>query len=421
MPIIKFIKSILLKIIEFLSSNFDLLLFLNIAFLIILGVLWVAVLLSDEEHKARIRIYLNDFFLIVVISIEAVLIMLMGHVYWKNYKQPVKTFVYPRDIIDNTFWASSKHEIFYVTDRVLKSISIDGNDEKTLFTAKDTIKEFHFSPDGKKLLIVTKKELYWFDLATNNSVLVDSLSDEVDSSDLKGTFSSIQWSPDSEKFCYEAARWSQYSSQDNFYLYILRSGEKRSLKSPSRRITALHWDLDGENLYYMQYESKDTNLFSYPYEIKVYRMKLDGKESEFIAAVPSDTPRIPFESLGFRDVDLFINKSRLSFSRVKTASAIKSAKGLIVGIDAQDHLFFVRSRWFRERLFQVPRVLDQDRDPRYQYRGGDLTIEQMSWVKDSQYIVIDDKEEGLLLLNPYNKKIGYIGVQNADFIGWYEQ
>ena len=421
MPIIRFIRSILLKIIEFLSTNFDLLISINFAILTMLIVLGVAVALSDEEHKSIIKSYLNDFFLIVIISIESLLIMLMGHVYWKNYKQPVKAFVYPRDIINNTFWAPSKHEVFYVSGRVLKSIRINGNDEKTVFTSKDIIKEFIFSPDGKKLLVVTKKELYWLDLETNKNVLVDTLFAEIDSSELKGTFSSVQWSPDSQKFCYEAARWSKYSSQDNFYVYTLTSGKKRNLRSPNRRITSLHWDVDGENLYYMQYESKDTMLYSYPYEIKIYRMKIDEKESEFIAAIPSDTSRIPFESLKFRDVDLYVDKRGLCFSRVKSFGAIRSVNGVIIGIDDHDHLFFVRGRWFRERLFKIPRVPEPDQDPRYQYLGGDLTVEEMSWIKNSQYVVIDDKREGLLLLNPYKKKIGYIGVQDAEFMGWYDQ
>ncbi|MBU4333423.1 MAG: hypothetical protein KKD07_03170, partial [Candidatus Omnitrophica bacterium] len=219
----------------------------------------------------------------------------------------------------------------------------------------------------------------------------------------------------------EAARWSQYSSQDNFYVYNLTNGEKRSLKSPNRRITSLHWDIDGQNLYYMQYESKDTMLYSYPYEIKVYRMKFDEKEAEFIAAVPSDSSSIPFESLRFRDVKLYVDYGGLSFSRVKSFGVIKSKKGQIVGIDDDDYLFFIRSRWFRERLFQIPRALAADRDPRYQYLGGDLTIEEMAWIINSPYVVIDDSLEGLLLLNPYNKKIGYIGVQDADFMGWYDK
>ncbi|MBU4334207.1 MAG: hypothetical protein KKD07_07195, partial [Candidatus Omnitrophica bacterium] len=196
MLIIKIIKGILLKVIEFLSSNFDLLLSINIAFLIMFLALLLAVALNDEEQRSVIKSYLNDLVLIVIISIEAVLIMLMGHVYWKNYKQPVKTFVYPGDIADNTFWASEKHTIFYVRGGVLKSISINGNDEKTLFTSNDIIKEFNFSPNGKKLLIITKKEIYCLDLEIKKSILVDSLSDEIDSPELKGTFSSIQWSPD---------------------------------------------------------------------------------------------------------------------------------------------------------------------------------------------------------------------------------
>src|SRR3989339_190620 len=421
MLILKIIKGILHRIIGFLSDNFDLLLSLNIAFVIIVAALMLAVALNDEEKRSVIKGYVNDVFLIIIISIEAVLIMLMGHVYWKNYKQPVQAFVYPRDIIDNTFWAPAKYSIFYVNGGVLRSISINGNNERTLFTAKDIIKEFNFSPNGKKLIVGTKKEIYLLDLDTNKSILVDSLTDEIDSHELKGTFSSIKWSPDSEKFCYEAARWSQYSSQDNFYVYNLVNGQKIGLKSPNRRITSLHWDIDGENLYYMQYESKDTMLYSYPYEIKVYRMKFDETEAEFIASIPSDKSRIPFESLRFRDVKLEVAQRGKSFSRVKSLGVIKSNNVRIVGIDDSDHLFFIRNRWFRERLFKIPRVLAPDRDPRYQYLGGDLTIEQMAWIQNSPFVVIDDKQEGLLLLDPYKKKIGYIGVQDADFMGWYDQ
>jgi len=97
-----------------------------------------------------------------------------------------------------------------------------------------------------------------------------------------------------------------------------------------------------------------------------------------------------------------------------------SAKGNSIGIDAEDYLFYVPSKWFRKRLFKVPRELRYTEIPRHQYRGGDLVIDHIRWLPGDRYVIMEHRYLGVLILDPKTGKVGYLLQAHGNTFGWYQ-
>ena len=315
----------------------------------------------------------------------------------------------------------------------MNSIRITGEDAEIIFEAPSVIREYQFSRDGNYLLIVTTQELYLLNLKTKKATLIDKLEEtepdlNVPDQDrhIKGVITEVRWSPDSQKFCYEISRWSQYSSVDQVYVYDLASQVTRTILNPTRRVSSLYWDRDSKHLYYLRYKNFDKSESPYPYEIQVYQIVLvsdlssEVSKPQLIGRIPSYEKTIPLPHLKLRNIDLDLESDRLAFGKsgVQKPSWI-SDKGYSVGIDKEDYLYFQRGRWFHKRLFKIPRDKDFKNLSKYQYQGGELRISEMYWLPNGRYVIMVDKYLGVLVLDPFEGKVGKLIGAGVNTLGWY--
>ena len=70
---------------------------------------------------------------------------MLFYVYWLNYKHK-KNIPFDYRISGYTNWVKDDLTIFYIIDNNLMSIKANGDDEKVVFTAKDSVFAYHFSP-----------------------------------------------------------------------------------------------------------------------------------------------------------------------------------------------------------------------------------------------------------------------------------
>ncbi len=416
------------KTVGFLSNHFELILYLFLACAIIVIVLLLVLKLSDFKARDAFFTTLQNIIYITAMSSLLLLVSLAGYVYWTNYYSLAEIFEFPKDVSPNTHWINDSSSVYFIDGNELKSIQINGQNAQSVFAAKDPIREYVFSPDGKNLLINTYQSLYLLPLKTRQSILIDSVTALADNSlatqksdeKVKGAISGAHWSPDSKKFCYEISRWSQYLSKDQIYIYDLEEKNKRAIDSPVRKSSALYWDKKGENLYNLYQEAVDTSLHDYSYEIKVSRISLTTLQSELVAQIASNQSTVPVDHLLLRDIKLFLEGDRLRFnSQSQSRERFVSDAGKLLGIDKDDHLYFVNDRWFRKRLFKIPRHAVASEIPRYQYKGGDLTVQDIRWLPGSRFAMLDHHYLGVLILEPATNKIGQLVEINGHTIGWY--
>ena len=429
---------------NFLSNHFELILAVSLAFFFVLLLLIMAVKLSDAATRSRLYILLNNVFFISVIIAEIIMMIISISVYWVNYRFPVKESKFLDEVIPDTGWVRSKIPLYYLEDeKNLCSITIQTHKKEDIFKGTDPIREYHFSPDGNFLLIATLKELYLVDNLTKNTQRIDSLVSPEDL--LRGTIRGLRWSPDSQKFCYESLRWSPFSSQENIYIYFLSNQRRIEIKSPSRRISSLYWDTKGENLYYFYQEAKDTSVFSYSYDVKVFRIPVEKDRQlisaptpQFVTQIPYQEASIPFENLELREINLF-SDDQLAFHRLthkflfasaslkskqmddKILKSIISDQGKVLGLDDQDCLYYIPNQWFKKRLFKIPREPVIGEAPHYQYKGGEPVIYNIRWLPGGRYVILEHKYLGVFILDPFNGKVGHLRALRGEAVGWFEK
>ncbi len=422
-----FEESLLYKIISFLSDHFELLIYVNVSIMVCFFLVLVAVKLKGVDLWKVLYSTLRGALYIGIIAGQMALFILFGYLYWENYQRPAPELdlKLDRDISASTRWVKNDTKVYFIDEGALRSVKVNDRDSEDVFIGKDPIKEYHFSPDGKYLIILTQKELFLLNRKTKQSQRIDTLDQlnvqEKDRQEeaVKGSISGIQWAPDSQKFVYEIARWSKFSAQDDVYLYDLKEQQKRAIKSPARRISSLYWDQLSDHLYYFHYEAKDTSVYPSAFEVKVFRISTATLLPELIMRIPFDEASLPIENLKFRNIDLFLDGDRFSFGRPGRENDLVSEKGSSLGIDENDYLYFVNAKWFRKRLYKIPREPSATDLPRYQYKGGDLMIDHIRWIPGGRYAIMEHKYWGVLILEPSTGKVGLLIRANGHTFGWY--
>ena len=92
----------------------------------------------------------------------------------------------------------------------------------------------------------------------------------------------------------------------------------------------------------------------------------------------------------------------------------------MVGVDQEDYFYYVPLRWFRKRLFKIPREPLSTAIPRYQYKGGSLVISRIRWLPGGRYVMMDHKFWGTMILEPSTGKVGLLVQAQGHTFGWYQ-
>ncbi len=475
-------------IFNFFSNHFELILYINLACIVVGFLLFIAVQFSDAAFRSRVYALAANVFVVSVITAQGSMMFLSLCVYWANYQPSVKEKKFVDQIILTTQWAQLDTPLYYIQADTLRSMTVGDRQEKEIFKAKNPLREYHFSPNGKYLLAVGLKELYLVDIQAQKFETIDSLfleepasppietEGEVSKSHPpRGAIHGVRWAPDSQKFCYETSLWTPFSSQERIYVYSIPDQRKIEIKSPARRISSLYWDQQGDNLYYLYNEAKDTSVSSYSYEIKIFRIPVEkeGKffvspSPQFAASILSDQSSLPLDNLKVRGIEFFLKGDELSFERSTHKSlfaapslkfepsvdlsradpsrlayrfwkkgkdflnsfvsidspiimSVASERGKALGIDQDDYLYYIHNQWFRKRLFKIPREPLISEAPRYPYKGGEPVIYNIRWLPGGRYVILEHKYMGVFILDPYSGKIGNIVGLQGEAIGWFEE
>lgn len=408
------------NLVQDLSNHFEMFFSVMIVIGIFLVVLFVSLRIKYIPLKNVLRTAVANLFFSAVVIGQAMLVMTVLMLFWVNYTQPPPPFLFPEDVIATTRWIPDDLRIYFVSDKKqLRSIRLDGRDEKTIFASPAAIAGYYFAPDGHALLVTTKEELYYVDIATKQSRLIDSVRGLESSQDLKGALGGIRWSPDSHRFCYELGRWSSYSSQDNLYVYDLIGDVKRPIKTPTRRISSLYWDREGQNLYYVRPKAEDPSVHAYSFAVQVFRIPSDSLEPELVEEILQEGSGIPIQNLTLRGIDLSLEGDALSFVPASEKKQLVSEKGPSLGIDEQDVLYYIPNKWFRKRLFKIPREAAISEVPRHQYKGGNLVFDEIRWIPGGRYVIMQHRYLGVMILEPATRKIGFLIEVRGENFGWY--
>ena len=409
------------EIVQQFSNYFELFFWIAIGLTIVFGLVVILLRLREVSFQAISKAAIQNILFSSVVVGQLCLLLAVCYLFWFNYYHPAPVVQFPGDVLADTYWVKDDLEIYFIEENRLCSVEINGRNKQDVLVAADPVKEYHFSPDGKYLLVATSREIYLIDRDTGEKQFIDSWGQPEGSGEWRGVISGIRWAPDSRRFCYEVARWSTYSSQNNLYIYDIGGKEKRALQSPARRISSLYWDRDGVNLYYVEKEAKDTSVHAYAFDVNAFRIPLASLQPEFVAKIPFDRSGIPVTNLTVRGIDLFLEADALSFTQGTARDILVSNKGTVLGVDDDDHLYYVPREWFRRRLFRIQREARPSDIARHAYKGGDLTITQIRWIPGGRYAIIHHRYFGLLVVEPATRKIGLLIAAKGNAFGWYDK
>ncbi len=408
------------KISEFINNNFELLLWLNIAWLLFFVVMLVLLKIQDIAGD-RPRTLIPKVLLIFVVMGQIALVLLSGYIYWFNYqRKSVATF--SQRLIPGTHWVKEDLMVYFISGRDLISIHANGSNKQKIFQSPDKIREYHFSPDGQYLLVVTERELYQVNLATLHRELIDFIPIADPGKQLSGVIGRISWSPDSQRFCYEITKWSNVSSYNQFYIYHVQNKQKQPLRKLTKKISYLFWDKKATSLYFFQQEAMDTSRYPYPYKIKIYKIPLSTLTAEMVAEVLTKKAEISRLEVTGRGINLFWKGNNFSFNRSGQRDYDwVSETGARLGIDEDDFLYYIKNRWWRKRLFRVPRDPLPGDFNRYQFSGGMLSVGHLRWLPGGRYVIMGHSTMGILILEPSTGKIGRLTDTPGYTFGWYQE
>jgi len=419
-------KTFFEKTVTFLSNHFEFLVYVNLSLAFLFFLVYVAVKLSDVKTRQFLHEAVRGVLFTVIIVGQILFFTLLGYLYWKNYQKPVPEFELTENITATTQWVKGDLRVYFINNNILRSVKINGLDKEDVFQANDPIKEYYFSPDGSSLLVLTQNDLFLVDRISKKDRHIDSLNttgiggNKEGKESVDGSISGIQWAPDSQKFVYEIARWSKFATQDNVYIYTIKDQTKKSIKSPTRKISSLYWGRYDNHLYFLRHETRDSSMYSSAFEVKVFRIPLTTMTPEFVTQIPSEKFSIPIENLNLRGIELFFGGTKLSFGRPTREDQVVSEKEAVIGVDEEDYLYTVSKKWFRKRLFRIPREISDEDITRYHYRGGDLVIDHIRWIPGGRYVIMEHKYWGVLILEPSTGKIGSLIQAHGRAFGWYQ-
>ena len=410
-----------------LSNHFELLIYISASSAALFFLTLVAVKFSDIRIQKVFHATIKGLLFTFIIVGQIVLCVILGYLYWINYRKPAPEIKLADNLIATTHWVKEDVRVYFINNKILRSVKVNGQDRKDVFQANELIKEYYFSPDGAFLLVLTQNDLFFIDQKTGKNYRIDGLKkinpqeSQEEKESIDGSIGGIQWAPDSQKFVYEIARWSKYATQDNVYIYTVKDRTRRSIKSPTRRISSLYWGRHDNNLYFFRHQAQDPSIYSSAFEVKVFRIPLSTLTPEFVTQIPFDKFSVPIENLNFRDIELFFGGTKLSFGRPTRDHRAVSANGSIVGVDEEDYLYTTKTRWFRKRLFRIPREINKEDMTRYHYKGGDLVIDHIRWIPGGRYVIMEHKYWGVLILEPSTGRIGSLIQAHGRAFGWYQR
>lgn len=324
----------------------------------------------------------------------------------------------------DTKWVEAKRPIYFIVQNELLTIQPNGQNRQLVFEAADEIRSYHFSPDDRFILLATATSLYLLDKKEVKSHIVDSinLTTSNKTAGITGVIDGVRWSPDSRKFCYHISKWGNFSSQENWVIFDVPTGQRHPVKNPALKMASLIWDETGENLYYLWFEALDTSRRGNPYEVKVYQVPLSTLMPGLILKFPYSERMIPRDNLDLRGIHFFDPDDYLSFGReLLNREFLMSSQGGRVGIDEYDNLYYIHSRWWKRRLYQIPRVPVKGDIDRYQFRGGELAIRHLRWLPGGRYLIMDHHYFGVLIMEPATGKVGILTSERNGTFGWHDR
>ncbi len=406
-------------IIQFLSRHFEVISTLNALVLscamIVILMSWTRLLRLEHLLKAVNR----TLFFFVFVG-EAVLVLMLSLVFIDNY-QPQDPLDLSAHVQGNTRWVKDRLTIFYIQDNELRSISAQGKDRRVVYEAESPVLSYHFSPNGDLLLITTGKELVLLDRKTDAATVIDRIDEAGPGrAAVKGAFDGVRFSPQGDKFCYRKTAWTRFSSVENWKVYDLKTKKSLLIRNPTRPMNALLWGKAGDRLFYEWFEALDTTRHANPYRVKIFEIPLNDPKPRLATEFLFDQPSAPEEYLAsLRDVPVAVPGPQLSFGKARDSRySMVSSRGARIGIDNEDHLYFIRNKWWTRRLFRIPRVgLDPELPPDYP-QGGRLAVQYLHWLPSGRYVIMEHDFFGVLILDPVTREIGILVTEKGDTFGW---
>jgi hypothetical protein len=414
--IISFFK----QVIDFINSHFEHILLILILYVAGLGSIVLTLFLRRIRRKVVVQT-VNHVLHYCLLAGFALLIALTFYSYMVNLVEKA-SLDFSYKVTPTTEWVEEDLKIYFIHENQLVRMNANGTQREVVFESAGAVRTYHFSPDGMHVLIATESGLWALHQRDQSRREIEILAqgDEPPGAGKGGVDGGV-WGPDSRRFCYHVARWTEFSSIDHWIIYNLADQSKQMLKSPALKINALLWDKKGEHLYNLWFNALDTTVYANPYEVKVYQIPLTTLKPELIIMFPFDEQKLPQENLSLRGIDIFTRGQDLSFGQEgkKHFSRI-SAQGARIGVDDFDYLYYIHNRWWRRKLFRIPRVPRRSDIPRYQYSGGELAIKHMRWTPSGRYVVMEHYFLGLLVLEPQTGKIGLLANEKeGNTFGWY--
>ena len=325
-------------------------------------------------------------------------------------------------VLPTTEWVREDLDIYFIHERELVRVHADGTDRRVIFQSPDLVRSYHFSPDGRWILITTEQNLFLLDRQTAESRRIDTcaLPTTGPQAKKKGVIDGVSWSPQSRRFCYHVARWTDFSSVDQWWVYDLAGQTRQPIHSPSLTFPELMWGTTGETLYAIWHEARDPERFANPYQVKVYEIPLATLRPRLTHEFPSDEPHLSAEHLALRDIQVYTGAEGLSFGRDGASHySWRSQQGARLGIDESDRLYVIKNRWWKRRLYRIPRVPVESDIDRYQHDGGRLAVQYLHWLPSGRYVIMEHHFLGALIMEPASGKIGLLVNEKGNTFGWY--
>lgn len=389
-----------------------------------LGIVFVCLRLN-EMHLSDVKKIIAGILFYVVMTLQVCLFVLLIYIFSENWVPPKPKAIpnFSSHVLPATDWVKEKVLIHFIANNELIAIKPNGEGRETVFRAPDAIRKYHFSPDGRYILIVTEENLFQYDRLTKTVISINALgfAGSEKSKDVHGVIDGIRWSPDSKKYCYRISKWSKYAAQERWSIYDIDSKENKFVKSPNLKIDSLEWDVKGENLYYSKFKVEKTGLSAIPYQIRVYKISLAKMEPEFIINFFAHKPSVSHEDLTLWNIDLFV-PPRLSFGQTTYREESWYFDGnLNVGIDEEDYLYVRKYHLRKKRLYKISRVPVYGDIARYQYRGGELAVKHLRWLPSGRYIIMEHHIFGVLILESSTGKVGILVNEQGNAFGWHKK
>ncbi len=218
------------------------------------------------------------------------------------------------------------------------------------------------------------------------------------------------------------AKWNSYDFKDIWLIYDVKTQSWRPFDPGMNKFTSLIWDQAGQNLYSTKSEAKDLSQYANSFQIYVYKIPLDTLQPVRVASILSNERDLSDEHFRLHGINLFDSVEKYSFGPFhKKQFSWGSSSGAVIGIDSEDYLYYLRNWWWRTRLFKISRAPAPENRLRYQYQGGELTVQNLRWLPSGKYVIMEHNLYGLLILEPKSGKVGILDNQKGNTFGWYSQ